>query len=65
MFATISNLKLAVSPPPSALMGKYTVKKVSDIPIPSRDVTYQTLPGRENVANLFYGVVTSANILTL
>jgi hypothetical protein len=25
----------------------YTVKKVSDFPIPSRDVTNQTLPGRE------------------
>ncbi len=26
---------------------QYTVKKVSDFPVPSRDVTYQTLPGRE------------------
>jgi hypothetical protein len=25
----------------------YTVKKVSDFPVPSRDVTNQTLPGRE------------------
>ncbi len=25
----------------------YTVKKVNDFPVPSRDVTYQTLPGRE------------------
>jgi hypothetical protein len=25
----------------------YTVKKVSGFPVPSRDVTYQTLPGRE------------------
>jgi hypothetical protein len=25
----------------------YTVKKVIDFPVPSRDVTYQTLPGRE------------------
>jgi hypothetical protein len=25
----------------------YTVKKNSDFPVPSRDVTYQTLPGRE------------------
>jgi hypothetical protein len=25
----------------------YTVKKVSDFPFSSRDVTYQTLPGRE------------------
>ncbi len=24
---------------------KCTVKKVSDIPVPSRDVTYQSLPG--------------------
>ncbi len=24
-----------------------TVKKLFDIPVPSRDVTYQTLPGRE------------------
>ncbi len=27
---------------------KHTVKKVSDFPVPSRDVTYQTLSGREN-----------------
>ncbi len=27
--------------------GESTVKKVSDIPVPSRDVTYQTPPGRE------------------
>ncbi len=26
----------------------YTVKKVSQFPVPSRDVTDQTLPGREN-----------------
>ncbi len=26
---------------------KHTVKKLFDIPVPSRDVTYQTLPGRE------------------
>ncbi len=26
---------------------KYTVKKVGDIPVPRRDVTYKTLPGRE------------------
>jgi hypothetical protein len=25
----------------------YTVKKLFVIPVPSRDVTYQTLPGRE------------------
>ncbi len=25
----------------------YTVKKVSDFPVPTRDVTNQTLPGRE------------------
>ncbi len=25
----------------------YTVKKVSNFSVPSRDVTYQTLPGRE------------------
>ncbi len=25
----------------------YTVKKVSHFPVPRRDVTYQTLPGRE------------------
>jgi len=25
----------------------YTVKKVQRIPVPSRDVTYQTLPGLE------------------
>jgi hypothetical protein len=27
--------------------GSYTVKKLCDILVPSRDVTYQTLPGRE------------------
>jgi hypothetical protein len=27
--------------------GEYTVKKVIDFPVPGRDVTYQTLPGRE------------------
>ncbi len=27
----------------------YTVKKVSVFPVPSRDVTYQTLPGRDNL----------------
>jgi hypothetical protein len=26
----------------------YTVRKVSGFPVPSRDVTYLTLPGREN-----------------
>ncbi len=26
---------------------QYTVKKVSGFPVPSRDVTYQTLPGLE------------------
>jgi hypothetical protein len=26
---------------------KYTVKKVGDFPVPRRDVTNQTLPGRE------------------
>ncbi len=25
----------------------YKAKKVSDIPVPSQDATYQTLPGRE------------------
>jgi hypothetical protein len=25
----------------------YTVKKLFEIPVPSRDVTYQTLPGQE------------------
>jgi hypothetical protein len=28
-----------------ALAGIHTVKKISDIPVPSRDITYQTLPG--------------------
>jgi hypothetical protein len=27
----------------------YTVKKVNDFPVPSRDVTYQTLPGGNNL----------------
>ncbi len=26
---------------------EYTVKKASDFPVPSRDVTNQTLPGRD------------------
>jgi hypothetical protein len=26
---------------------RYTVQKVNDFPVPSRDVTNQTLPGRE------------------
>jgi hypothetical protein len=30
-----------------SLMFCYTVKNVKDIPVPSRDVTNQTLPGRE------------------
>ncbi len=28
-------------------IGLHTVKKFSDIPVPSRDVTYLVLPGRE------------------
>jgi hypothetical protein len=28
-------------------MGMYTVKKVNGFPVPSRDVTNQSLPGRE------------------
>jgi hypothetical protein len=28
---------------------RYTVKKVSDFSVPSRDVTNQTLPGREKL----------------
>jgi hypothetical protein len=31
----------------SANLCRYTVKKVRDFPVPSRDVTYQTLPGGE------------------
>jgi hypothetical protein len=27
--------------------GFYTVKKVNNFPVPSRDLTYQTLPDRE------------------
>jgi hypothetical protein len=48
-------------------MAQYTVKKVNDFPVPSRDVTNQTLPGRESlvsdipavggkIANLFHSV---------
>jgi hypothetical protein len=33
---------------PSGQQKQYTVKKVSDFPVPSRDVTNQTFPGREN-----------------
>ncbi len=32
---------------------QYTVIKVSDIPVPSRDVTYQTLPGQEPFFTLY------------
>jgi hypothetical protein len=32
---------------PSNLFSVYTVKKFFDIPVPRRDVTYQTLPGWE------------------
>ncbi len=28
---------------------EYTIKKVSDLPVPSRDVTNQTLPGRDKL----------------
>jgi hypothetical protein len=38
--------------------GFYTVKKVNNFPVPSRDVTYQTLPGREYL-NLGVWEVTS------
>ncbi len=34
-------------PEPGLLEGMYTEKKVSDFPVFSRDVTKQTLPGRE------------------
>ncbi len=33
----------------------YTVKKVIDFPVPSRDVTYQTGAGK--IANLFYSAL--------
>ncbi len=33
--------------------GVYTVKKASDIPVPSRDVTYRTLPGWKGIIKLF------------
>ncbi len=29
------------------IYARYTVKKVTDFPVPSRDATYQTLPGGE------------------
>ncbi len=32
-----------------SIESQYTVKKVSHFPVPSRDVTYQTLPGREKL----------------
>ncbi len=35
----------------------HTVKKVNAIPVPSSDVTYQTIPaGDGKIANLFYSV---------
>ncbi len=37
--------KAAAHPPPLALT--YTVKKVSNFPVPNRDITNQTFPGRE------------------
>ncbi len=33
----------------SSVISIYTVKKVSDFPVPSRNVTNQGLPGRENL----------------
>ncbi len=41
------NLLKEVSGPMHAQHLMYTVKKLFDFPVPSRDVTYQTLPGRE------------------
>jgi hypothetical protein len=35
------------NPDSHGMRGEYTVKKVIDFPFPSRDVTNQTLPGRE------------------
>jgi hypothetical protein len=60
-FLTLHFLYVSKWKAPSA---KYTVKKVSDISVPSRDVTYQTVPERENlnyygdgnVTKHFYGV---------
>jgi hypothetical protein len=56
----------------------YTVKKISDFPVPSWDVTKQTLPGREcfkgefgysdipagdrKIANLFYSVYDEGDV---
>jgi hypothetical protein len=44
LFSLSSSSRLLSS---TAYQRLYTVKKVSDFPIPSRDVTYQTLSGGE------------------
>ncbi len=52
--------------------GSYTVKKVTDFPVPSRAITNQTLPGRlvtsrlgtGKIDNLFYSVYFLVPILT-
>jgi hypothetical protein len=40
------NVKITVLFRPLLLTASYTVKKGNDFPVPSRDVTNQTLPGR-------------------
>ncbi len=41
------NCQAFIYHPPFLDSLQYTVKKVSGFPVPGRDVTYQTLPGRE------------------
>ncbi len=43
--STVADFKLIFNN--SRLCSLYTVKKVSDFPVPGRDVTNQTLPGQE------------------
>jgi hypothetical protein len=43
----LSRTLLSYAAPHLRYASPYTVKKVSGFPVPSRDATYQTLPGRE------------------
>jgi hypothetical protein len=41
---------------------QYTVKKVSDFPVPSQDVTYQTLPGMSPRQKKFFDYSPPARV---
>ncbi len=48
MNAIFKSCKVKISSP-DLFRSSYTVKKISRFPVPSRDVTNQTLPGREDL----------------